>query len=317
MSSVLSPVAAPSRIVNGKFSGTYFGKVGNDISDCNQDLNCALSLAGLDFTAMSEPVRDLRGNSIPRIQNIVRADTGESLGINGAGYAITQPATAFKHLSAMPGNVKFQRGGMLKGGKFFLSAEFDTFRLGNGDEMTAYGVALSSFDGSWVNRMIWLLGRTACMNLCRFEIGSASVGVADGRGGRAAKHTLNHESKLSNFVIALHVAQSNLGSEVQKLSRVAISRDALGTVIAKVILGDSTKAKNMRDAISDGFSDSRMGTHGENLWDAFNAFSAFDTHVATRRGTEIASAEENAFDALLSGRNTADRALPLLMELAG
>ncbi len=59
-----------------------------------------------------------------------------------------------------------------------------------------------------------------------------------------------------------------------------------------------------------------MGTFGVNLWDAFNAFSAYDTHYATRRATEIASAEENAFDSLISGRGFADRALPLLLELA-
>lgn len=306
------------RLAGGnKFSGTYFGRVGNDISECNQDLSCALSLAGLNFTANTGPVKDEWGQIIPRLQNISRADTRQSLGVNGAGYAITQPRDAFKHLSAMPGEVKFQRGGMLKGGKFFLSAEFDTFRAGEmGDTMTAFGVFLSSFDGSWANRTVWVLGRHACFNICRFEIGSATVGTADGRGGRIAKHTANHGAKLDNFIVALHLAQTQLESEVSRLSRKAISADALRIVVGKVVAGESGKSDNIRDAIVDLFHAPRMGTFGANLWDAFNAFSAYDTHYATRRATEIASAEENAFDSLLSGRGFADRALPHLLELA-
>lgn len=306
---------AVSRIGN---TANYFHRVGNDISNCGQDLHCALDGAGLDFVATSEPVFDVRGNVIPRLQNISRADSGVSLGVNGAGYAITQPRDAFKHLSAMPGGVRFQRGGMLKGGKFFLSAEFDTFRAGDRSEdtMTAFGVFLSSFDGSWANRSVFVLERHACLNICRFEIGSANVGVADGRGGRVAKHTLNHGAKLDNFIVALSLAQTNLSSEVSRLASVALTRETLDVIVKQVVPGDSTKSDNIREAIADNFNNRAMGTRGESLWDAFNAFSAYDTHGATRRATEIASAEENAFDALISARGFADRALPLLLQMA-
>lgn len=304
-----------SRIQNSKFTGTYFARVGKDISSCEQDLSCALNLAGLGFDAVAESVQDIRGNVIPRSQNIARVDTGESLGVMGAGYAITQPRAAFRYLSALPGGVNFQRGGMLKGGRFFLSAEFDVFQVGDteADLMTAYGVFLSSFDGSWSNRVVWILGRHGCMNLCRFEIGTASVRAHDK--GRVAKHTVNHELKLDSFVMGLHLAQGNLQSEVGRLSKRAISAEVFGQVVAKIVPGDHARSENMRDEITGYFTREDLGIHGRTVWDAFNAFSAYDTHAATRRATAIASADENAFDALISGRGFADRALPVLLAL--
>jgi hypothetical protein len=304
--------------VGGKFTGTYFGKVGKDISNCGQDLACALTAADLRFSAVAESVKDIRGNVIPRVQNIVRADTGNSLGVNGERYAITQPSDAFRYLGALPGEARFMRGGMLKGGRFFLSAEFDTFNAGGNaaDNMTAFGVFLSSFDGSWANRVVWVLGRHSCANICRFEIGSANVGAADGRGGRAAKHTLNHAAKIENFVVALHLAQTKLETEVSRLNNKPISRESFEKVVASVVAGDSTRSENMRAEIASFFTREDFGIHGRTVWDAFNAFSAYDTHAATRRATEVATAEENAFDALLSGRGYADRALPALIEFA-
>lgn len=309
-----------------KFTGTYFGKVGHDISSCSQDLNCALQMAKLDFGAVAEPVKDIRGNVIARVQNIARVDDGNSLGVVGAGYEITQTRQAFKYLEALPGGVNFQRGGMLKGGRFFLSAEFDTFEAAPGDDMTAYGVFLSSFDGSWANRVVWVLGRHSCTNICRFEIGAASMNKAvlrtagtsskSDRAGRAAKHTKNHELKLDKFIFELNMAQTTLREEVARLNRTPIDILQFTRLVETVIDGDSTRAENMRGEVIGEFGNTSRGNSGRTLWDAFNSFTAFDTHLATRRATAIATSEENAFDSLLSGRGYADKVLPKLMELA-
>ena len=297
------------------FTGTYFGKVGKDISNCNNDLGCALQMADLNFSAVLEPIKDIRGNVIDRSFNVARVDSGESLGVMGAKYAITQPKDAFKYLTALPGGVQFQRGGLMKGGRFFLSAEFDTFAGGDGTSLTAFGVFLSSFDGSWSNRIVWILGRHSCLNICRFEVDSAMVGATDGRGGRVAKHTANHGIKLDNFIIALHIAQVELPKQIGALNSRAISNDVLATALVRIMPGDSTKTENMRNSVIEYFHRADLGMQGRTVWDAFNAFSAFDTHAATRRETTVASAEENAFDALIAGRGFADRALPVLMEL--
>jgi hypothetical protein len=299
-----------------KFTGTYFGKVGRDISSCQQDLSCALTMADLAFDAIAEPVKDIRGNIIPRSQNIARVDNGNSLGLVGAGYKITQTRDAFKYLNGLPGGVNFQRGGMLKGGRFFLSAEFDTFSVAENDDMTAFGVFLSSFDGSWSNRIVWVLGRHSCTNIARFEIGSAKIAQGSSASGRAAKHTKNHELKLDKFIFELTMAQENLKTEVTRLNSKPITTERFAQVVEKVIDGDSTRSENMRDEITSFFTRSDLGIHGRTLWDAFNAASGYDTHAATRRATAVATSEENAFDSLLSGRGFADKMLPHLMELA-
>lgn len=302
--------------VRGKgsfFTGTYFGRVGKDISSCNGDLTCALSMADLAFDAQAEPVLDVRGKVIARHQNIARQDTGVSLGVMGAGYAITQPRAAFKYLAGLPGGVNFRRGGLLKGGRFFLSAEFDTFNA-SGDVMTAFGVFLSSFDGSWANRIVWLLGRHSCLNLCRFDIGSATVNAE--RAGRVAKHTLNHDVKLDRFLVNLHMAQANLETEVARLNAKRISLNDFESLTQRIVPGDSSKAANIRMELVDLFNRPDMGTHGTSLWDAFNAATCYDTHHATRRATEVATADENSLDSLLGGRGYGDKFLPALMEMA-
>jgi Domain of unknown function (DUF932) len=296
-----------------KATSHYFGRVGRDISHC-QDLDCALIGADLNFQVVSEPVMDIRGNAIARSNNIARMDNGESLGVNGDRYTLLQTRDAFKYLSALPGECRFQRGGMLKQGRFFLSAKFSTFSVAD-DLMTAFGVFLSSFDGSWANRVCWVLERHSCLNICRFEIGSATVGASNGKGGRVAKHTANSESKLANFIVALHVAQENLETEVSRLSRVAMSRDGFSAIVAKVVDGESTKSENIRSDIEGYFTREDLGMNGRTAWDAFNAFSAYDTHSATRRETSIASADENAFDSLIAGRGYADRVLPHLLAI--
>ena len=307
---ILSPINRSSF-----FTGTYFGRVGKDISSCNGDLKCALQVADLSFDAQAEPIIDSRGKVIPRHQNIARVDTGLSLGVMGAGYKITQPRSAFKYLEGLPGGVNFRRGGILKGGRFFLSAEFDTFTPVTGDTMTAFAVFLSSFDGSWANRIVWVLGRHACLNLCRFEIGAAKV--TDGnRAGRAAKHTLNHEVKLDKFILNLHMAQTNLSTEIGKLNAKPITVDVFASLVEKVVPGESSKSENIREELISYFNRPDMGTHGRTLWDAVNAGTAYDTHSATRRATAIATQEENSFDALLAGRGYGDKLLPLLLELA-
>lgn len=292
---------------------TYFSRVGKDISSCNQDLVCALEGAGLNFEAVSEPVLDIRGNKIERAANIAHKDTGASLGIVGAGYKITQPRAAFKYLDGMPGGVRFQRGGMLKGGRFFLSAEFDTFEVLVGDPMTAYGIFLSSFDGTWANRIAWVLNRGACSNICRFELGSATVGKV---GGRAAKHTKNHEIKLDKFIFELNMAQDNLKQEVKRLTEVPVSVEDMERLTLQILPNDSTRADNIRTEILEYFNKPSLGIHGRTAWDAFNAATAYDTHAATRRETAVASADENAFDALISGRGYADKMLPVLSSFA-
>lgn len=296
-----------------KDTASFFSKVGRDISACNGNLACALEMADLKFNVSAEQIKDLRGNVIPRAFNIARQDNGASLGVVGARYVPTQTKDAFKYLEALPGKANFKRGGMLKEGKFFLSAEFETFSVG-GDSLTAFGVFLSSFDGSWANRAVWTLERHACTNICRFLTNGNADGIGTNKGGRSAKHTTNHAVKLDGFIFEMQMRQTESVQVITKLQDTPMSERRFVEIVEKVVVGDSTRAENMRAEIRSEFCNASRGTNGVCAWDAFNAFSAYDTHLAIRRETETASADENGFDALISGRGFADRALPVILD---
>lgn len=307
-------VKTSNQMASNLFTGTYFSRVGKDISNCNGDLSCALREADLNFRVGMEPVRDIRGNTIANAFNVARLDNGNSLGVMGNRYTPTQAQDAFRYLDAMPGKANFRRGGLLKGGRFFLSAEFETFNA-SGDLLTAFGVFLSSFDGTWANRVVWVLGRHSCANICRFMHGTHADGVTAGRAGRAAKHTQNHDVKLDGFIVELAMAQASTERSIARLSDIRLDASQFSKVVASLLPNDSTRSENMREEIAAYFTRADLGIHGRTAWDAFNAFSAYDTHAATRRATSGGTAEENAFDALLSGRGYADKALPVLLAL--
>lgn len=296
-----------------KNTASFFSKVGKDISGCGGNLSCALEMADLKFDVSAEPVRDIRGNTIARAFNVARQDNGNSLGVVGARYVPTQTRDAFKYLEALPGKANFKRGGMLKEGKFFLSAEFETFSVNN-DSLTAFGVFLSSFDGSWANRAVWTLERHACTNICRFLVNGNADGIGANKGGRSAKHTANHAVKLDGFIFEMQMRQVESTKTIERLQRSPLSERRFVEIVEKVVQGDSTRAENMREEIRAEFNNSSRGTLGVCAWDAFNAFSAYDTHLAIRRETETASADENGFDALLSGRTFSDKALPVILD---
>lgn len=286
----------------------FFGRVGKDISAAT-DITQALSLAGLAFDVTVEPVKDIRDNVIPSTFNVARIDTGESMGVNGARYTPVQTSKAFAYMDDLAKGVPltYHRGGLLKGGRFFVSVEFDSLDI-KGDIIRAFGVFLSSFDGTWANRFVHVFSRNRCMNICGYTLRKPS----DGNAGIAAKHTANVETKLDNFVSSLSVEHSRATAIFTGWADAAFTLVEM-EAFAKALFPKDTKAsEKARETLVEEFSNSALGAYGKTKWDAFNAVTAFETHHSTRRNSTRASAEENAFDALVSYRTLSLRAAELL-----
>lgn len=287
----------------------FFGKVGKPL-DGASDISEAIKLAGLNFDVQSEAVRDIRGNIIPDTFNIARVDNGESLGVNGARYTPVQTSKAFAYMDdlAKQTPLTYHRGGMLKGGRFFVSVEFDKLDL-SGDKVSAFGVFLSSFDGTWANRMVSVFNRLACMNICGYMLRDRG----NGNMGLAAKHTENVEVKLDSLVSTIAMQQSRQEAMFRKWQSEKATLADMEAFAAKLFPKESTQAKNARERVVELFSDSRLSQFGQTRWDIFNAVSAYTSHENTTRQTVRASADENAFDALVSGKSLTNRAAELLM----
>lgn len=290
-----------------KSINNYFGRVGRDISAAS-DIGQAIALAGLNFEVQTEAVRDIRGNVIPDAFNVARVDTGASLGVNGARYTPVQTSKAFAYMDdlAKQTDLTFHRGGMLKGGRFFVSVSFGQIDL-KGDLVDAFGVFLSSFDGTWANRMVSVFNRGCCMNICGYTLRTKNDNL-----GLAAKHTENCEVKLDGMVVEIAARQARQVALFTKMQEAKFSSVEMNDFAAKLFPNDSTQAKNARVKLVDLFSDARLGQFGQTRWDAFNAVTAFETHEGTRRNSVRGSADENAFDALVSHKSLANRAAELL-----
>lgn len=285
----------------------FFGKVGRSLVGAN-NISEALSLAGLNFEVQSEPVLDIRGKAIPDTFNISRVDTGESLGVNGARYTPVQTSKAFAYMDdlAKQQNITYHRGGMLKGGRFFVSVEFDQLNL-SGDLVSAFGVFLSSFDGSWANRFVSVFNRHCCMNICGYTLKDKNENL-----GIAAKHTENVEMKLDGLVNVIAMRQARQAKVFESMQKAKFSHDDMKDFAAKLFPNTSTQAENSRNRLIELFSDARLGQFGQTKWDAFCASTALETHESTRRSSCRANVDENAFDALVSHKSLSNRAAELL-----
>lgn len=291
-----------------KSINNYFGRIANDISSAS-NITEAIQLAKLNFDVQTEPVLDSRGNVIPNAFNVARVDTGESLGVNGARYTPVQTSKAFAYMDdlAKQTPLTFHRGGMLKGGRFFVSAEFEQIDL-KGDIISAFGVFLSSFDGTWANRMVSVFNRAACMNICSYTLRDSKDNM-----GLAAKHTENCEVKLDKLVSVIGMRQARQEAFFAKLQGEKFSSLQMVEFAEKLFPNESKPASNARATLISLFSDSRLGQFGQTKWDAFNSASALATHEATFRNSSRASADENAFDSLISNKGVVNRAAELLM----
>lgn len=291
-----------------KSVNNYFGRCGKDISAAS-NIGEAISFAGLNFDVQSEAVRDIRGNIIPDTFNIARVDNGESLGVNGARYTPVQTSKAFAYMDdlAKQTPLTYHRGGMLKGGRFFVSVEFEQLDL-SGDKVSAFGVFLSSFDGTWANRMVSVFNRLACMNICGYTLREKG----NGNMGLAAKHTENVEIKLDTLVSTIAMKQARQIAAFEAMQKAKFTVSEMEAFAAKLFPNESPQANNARDKLVSLFTDARFGHFGQTKWDAFNATTALETHESTRRQTVRASADENAFDALVSAKSLSNRAAELL-----
>ena len=290
-----------------KSIANYFGRVGKDISGAS-DIAGAIALAGLNFDVQTETVLDSRGNVILNAFNVARVDTGESLGVNGARYTPVQTSKAFSYLDdlAKQSPLTYHRGGMLKQGRFFVSVEFDKIDL-KGDIISAFGVFLSSFDGTYANRFCSVFNREACMNICGYALKSQANGL-----GIAAKHTENCEVKLDSILTTIATEQARQIATFAKWQGEKFSSVEMLAFSEKLFPNKTTQAENARAKLVDLFNDARLGQFGQTRWDAWNAVTALETHESTRRNSSRASSDENAFDALVSHRSMANRAAQLL-----
>lgn len=254
-------------LVNGKAQlytagPTSWHGLGNHIPEGVSDIDEVLKLSGLDWLAVTTPVRYIDHLGMLRQVDdrfaLYREDTGAPLGVVGTDYeagGVVQNRTGFEFLQDLFNlyDVVWQSAGPLRGGK----KTFVSMRLPEGvvvdadgvnDHVDIYVVAINSFDGKSPFMNLVTPWRVECANTERFSIRDAITTWK-------VRHTRNALSNLDRARTALKIGlqyREAFGAEENLLAQTTLTIDGFHEVIRSEdlwpIADDATKNAQTRHA---------------------------------------------------------------------
>ncbi|RMF54180.1 MAG: DUF932 domain-containing protein [Bacteroidetes bacterium] len=308
-------------------------------------LDEALTLAGLDWEVWQLPLTASSpdGSRIEVDSHVlnVRSDTGDALGVVGAGWTPIQNRVAlvdFVEALAEEGqsmNVRVETMGSIQAGrKVWCLAKGESFAIGRGqdDEVVPYLLVCQGHDGSMALRVVPTSVRVVCRNTLELAVGSESTGW------RSTAYTIRHSGDVMDKVAEARQALRHWGVAVDdsrdRLSYMA-SRDVEGgrqaleefwTSVyerqfgaipqhADAVMATSEKARKAIDrkrnravsamsAISARF-DIESQRFGATPWVAANAYTWWLQHNAPVRGRDDEARREVRLRSNLFGTNAA------------
>lgn len=239
---------------------TSWHGLGNHIPEGISDIGEVLKLSGLDWLAVSTPVRyvDHTGKLRQvddRFANF-RDDTGDLLGIIGSHYeagGIVQNRAGFEFLQDLFDryDVIWQSAGPLHGGK----KTFVSMRLPEGvtvdaegvnDHIDLYVVAINSFDGKSPFMTLVTPWRPECANTERFAIRDAIT-------TRKVRHTRKALDNLEEARLTLKIGltyQAAFSAEEELLAQTSLAIDGFREIVQSEdlwpIADDATKNAKTR-----------------------------------------------------------------------
>lgn len=240
----------------------------------------------LNHRLASEKVIDIRGRTIPGLQNIVDCETESSLSVMKSRYTLMQPSRFKEMIAESLEGVphKITMAGTFNGRRnIILGVELtgmDEFLVG-GDAKEKHHCHLmygGSADGSTSLWTAQLINRASCSNQFARII----------RGATKAKNTESGEAKFGRIIESMPslLAYRNAYCEaLADMKNEAIAHDdARAFMVATVNEGKtiSAQAFKLSDQIFNLFT-SGIGNNGETRADVFNGFTEHFTHSAAKR----------------------------------
>ena len=242
------------------------------------------------FDVISEPVFDARGNQIPNRQNIIRTDTGESLGCHGKKYKIT---THSKSVNAVMDAIKLKENELGtnynltvntydNGKRIMFRVDFPDHYIDDPEvgDIIGFGVeGLNSYDGTFAFHQDARAQRYICKN------GMISgVSVSSTR----AKHTsaINLEASaekistgLSTFVNSRDIWESYRKIHVNSYVAEQFLKRNLCKRVTKT--SDFHYNKKQLEALMNEFF-SECTLLGANKWSLYNTMTHWASHPESK-----------------------------------
>jgi len=247
-----------------------------------------------DFPVEMEPCLDMRGNEIPKLRNLIRSDTGESLGTHKSKYKMITHSDAVNSIMDSIQESKISTDYEVKshtadnGAKMRLEVLFNDIKLKD-PEVNSYiqyrVQAYNSYDGSWAFQQSAEGIRLWCLNGCT---------TPDTVAKTWAKHTTNVsvDSSAQKITDGVEMFLNNKGVW-EAYRSTPVTNEQVEHLFKKTVCNVQHRASH--DKFNDRQLQNLMGTWdnersqlGNNQWALYNCLTSWATH------TEDAKSPENA-----------------------
>lgn len=276
----------------------------------------ALTIAGLDWKVLQEPVYTGNGEKLSGYKANVRDTDRRILGVVTNRYKVVQNQEAFAFTDALLGEgVRYETAGSLMGGrKVWLLARMPKEYHISGEKICSYLVFSNTHDGSGAVKAAVTPIRVVCCNTLNLALASA-------KRSWSMVHTGHVESKLEEAEKTLFMADAymaGLGQEVESLQKQKLSEKTVQGMIEKLLpieQGATEKQKKnlkrLQDDLSQRYFDAPdLKGLGNNAYRFLNAVSDFATHGEPLRKT--ATYRENLFFRTVEGHPLIDKAYQMV-----
>lgn len=276
----------------------------------------ALSLAGLDWKVVQEPIITATGDLVEGYKANVRDTDHRVLGVVTDRYKIVQNTDAFSFTDALLGEgVRYETAGSLQEGKkVWLLARLPHEYIIAGEHISPYLLFFNSHDGSGAVKVCITPIRVVCNN-------TLNLALATAKRSWSMVHTGDINGKLEEAKNTLFMAgkyMDSLGKEFEVLRKKNLT-DAQVKEYIEILLpiepdASSQQIKNvksLREDLNRRYYDAPdlKGT-GKNGYRFINAVSDFATHAKPLRMTS--KYRENLFAKTIEGNPMIDKAYQMV-----
>lgn len=276
----------------------------------------ALTLAGLDWSVIQEPVYTETGELVEGYRANIRDADRRVLGVVTDRYKVIQNREAFAFTDALLGEgVRYETAGSLQGGrKVWLLAHMPHEYIITGERISPYLLFSNTHDGSGAIKVALTPIRVVCNNTLNLALSAA-------KRSWSMIHTGNIRSKMKEARDTLFMAEQymdSLGKEFESLRMKKLSDKTVMDYIEILLPLEEDATPIQRKNIGRLREDMKLRYFdapdlkdlGKNAYRFVNAVSDFATHAEPLRRT--ANYKENLFARTVEGNPLIDKAYQLV-----
>lgn len=276
----------------------------------------ALSLAGLDWRVLQEPIYTENEELVEGYKANIRDSDRKVLGVVTDRYKVIQNEEAFAFTDELLGEgVRYETAGSLQGGKkVWLLAHLPHEYIISGERISPYLLFSNTHDGSGAIKVALTPIRVVCNNTLNLALTTA-------KRSWSMIHTGDIKGKMNEAKDTLFMAEKymdSLGKEFETLKMKKISDSKVMEYIEMLLPVEESstpqQARNIKKLQEDMkiryFDAPDLQDVGRNAYRFINAVSDFATHAEPLRRT--ASYKENLFARTVEGNPLIDRAYQIV-----